>query len=133
MTAPFVKNRPARQLLSFFASFSWALQREAWGRAHSVLRQVPLVRGQAILQVLCISGAGGDGRAWKGNTEFLEFLATMCKSQHTPCKREKGSSVSGSLLTFNLRSALIYVFLLNCRCSLLLHWSEDQRVSSKKE
>lgn len=60
MTSPFVKNKPALQLLSS-ASFSWALQRGAQGKAWVCLAQPPPMPGDNRQPLEGNSGRLADG------------------------------------------------------------------------
>lgn len=61
---------------------------------------------------------------WQGlEKKNVEFQTGTCKSNQTP-RQGRGSAGSGSLLTLNPRSAAVHVFLLSCRCFLLVCWSE---------
>ena len=129
MTGPFVKNKPALQLLSSSASYSWALQRGAQGRACCVSGTAPSFAGgqqgatggkERTVLMRSTSWAEYNGKGWRRN---MGFLTVACKSNQTPCKG-RGSTGSGSLLTLNLGSAAVRVFLLSCRSFLLVCWSE---------
>lgn len=141
MTGPFVKNKPALQLLSSPASVSWVLQREAWEPADQCLDSSVLYWGVVVAWGLRGSYwaraathlAGALHRwAWTGQ-QGLERTQWHASATRPPPPERERTQVSGSLLPFNLGRVLAYVCLWNCRCPSLLRWSQDQRVVSQKE
>lgn len=140
MTGPFVKNKPALQLLPSPASVSWVLQREAWEPADQCLDRSVLCWGGGVGVERELLGTGSHTSCWRSAQMGLDRTAraredtVACISNQTPTSRERErTQVSGSLLPFNLGRVLAYVCLWNCRCPSLLRWSQDQRVISQKE
>lgn len=104
MTGPFVKNKPALQLLPSPASVSWVLQREAWEPADQCLDSSVLCWGGGVGVERELLGTGSHTSCWRSAQMGLDRTAraredtVACISNQTPTSREgKNSSLRKSI------------------------------------
>lgn len=129
MTSSFVKNEPALQLLSYSASFSWVLQREAQGKAWVCLARPPPMPGDnreplgeivGVLLMVCTSWAKHSGKCWGRNREFL----TGAYAKHPAALQGRGSSAQEIYWPFiwGMRLFVCFFWAADASC-----WSAGQR------